>query len=319
MEFQMAAVNFFVPTNMATSQTFAGTLTGATSSQITITDGFNTGIYQGQFTYSSTGQVSGTLLGYEQFAGSLLTEQVTGLHVDMSVAAGLINSNQVQALFQLALQGNDVIIGSSGNDVLFGYGGNDVIAPGGGNNTVDAGAGFDTVVIHAPIETSTIAVTGNLVQVAGSEGNDTITNAERIQFSNGVLALDTQGSAGNAYRLYQAAFNRTPDTAGLSFWTHQLDLGLNIQTVAQDFVNSSEFKTVYGANPTNAQIVNLFYGNVLGRAGETAGINFWVGQLNAGTSVGAVLEGFAVSSENHGIVDPKIAQGILLDHTAFLV
>ena len=76
---------------------------------------------------------------------------------------------------------------------------------------------------------------------------------------------------------------------------------------------------MYGANPTNVHIVDLMYSNVLGRAGEPAGINFWVGQLNGGLSVAALLNGFAVSSENHGIVDPVIAQGIVLDHTLFLV
>ena len=94
---------------------------------------------------------------------------------------------------------------------------------------------------------------------------------------------------------------------------------MDIQAVAQGFVNAAEFKSVYGTNPTNTHIVDLVYSNVLGRAGEPAGINFWVGQLNGGLSVGALLQGFAVSSENHGIVDPKIALGIVLDHTAFLV
>lgn len=41
--------------------------------------------------------------------------------------------------------------------------------------------------------------------------------------------------------------------------------------------------------------------------------------MNAGTSVAAVLEGVAVSSEDHALVDPKIAQDIVLDTTAFLV
>jgi hypothetical protein len=320
----MATVNFFVPTDMSNPNVTGYSLTGATSTQITLSNGFDTEIFGGNFTYGGT-QVFGTVTSIEDLAGSTgglgstLVAQITGLNIDANAASNLIANNQYPALFQLGLGGDDVITGSNGNDTLFGYGGNDIIVPLGGSNVVDGGVGFNQVIIHAPIETSTINVSGNLVVVNSSEGNDTITNAQRVQFSDGALALDVQGNAGNAYRLYQAAFDRTPDTAGLSFWTHQLDLGLDIQTIAQDFVNSSEFKTVYGTNPTNAHIVDLFYQNVLGRAGEPAGINFWVGQLNAGTSVGAVLEGFAVSSENLGIVDPKIAQGIVLDSSAFLV
>jgi len=50
---------------------------------------------------------------------------------------------------------------------------------------------------------------------------DTLVSIERIQFTDGTLALDESGNAGQAYRLYQAAFGRTPDTPGLS---HNLNL-----------------------------------------------------------------------------------------------
>lgn len=159
----------------------------------------------------------------------------------------------------------------------------------------------------------------SLTVTGPNTGTDHLTNVERLQFPDGVVAFDIQGNAGNAYRLYQAAFDRTPDQPGLSFWTHQLDLGVDIQVVAAGFVNSSEFRSVYGTNPTNAHIVDLMYQNVLGRAGEPAGINFWVGQLDHGLAVGALLQGFATSSENHGIVDPTLVQGILLDRSAFLL
>jgi len=189
-----------------------------------------------------------------------------------------------------------------------------------GNNFA-GGNGVDTVVYFGRHASFNVAInTDTSLSVTGpNTGVDHLSNIERLQFSDSIVAFDIQGNAGSAYRLYQAAFNRTPDTAGLSFWTHQLDLGLDIQIVAAGFVNAAEFKTVYGVNPTHAHIVDLMYQNVLGRAGESAGINFWVGQLDAGLSTGALLEGFAISSENHGIVDPKIAQGIVLDHTAFLV
>ena len=157
-----------------------------------------------------------------------------------------------------------------------------------------------------------------MVSVTGEEGFDTLTNVERLQFNDGVVAFDVQGNAGTAYRLYQAAFNRTPDTGGLSFWTHGLDVGIDILAISQGFVNSAEFKQVYGANPTNAHIIDLFYQNVLGRAGEPGGVAYWLNALNIGVPVSEVLQGFAVSAENHAIVDPKLAQGILLDHSAFL-
>jgi len=320
----MANVTFFKATDMSNLSFSGFSLTGATATQITLSDNVHIATIEGNFTYGGT-QVFGTITNIEEYTsqtnglGPILDVQISGLNIDANTAGNLILNNQVQALLQLGLGGNNLITGSNGNDTLVGFTGNDVFIPNGGSDIVKGGSGFEQVVIHAPIGSSTVNVASNFAVVNSAEGQDTLFDVDRIQFSDGVVALDIQGNAGNAYRLYQAAFARTPDKPGLSFWTHQLDLGVNIQIVAQDFVNSSEFQSVYGANPTNAHIVDLFYLNVLGRLPDAAGSAFWVNQLNAGTAVGAVLQGFAVSSENHGLVDAKLAQGIVLDSSAFLV
>ena len=321
----MANITFFVPTDMS-NLTFSGySLTGATNTQITLTNGINTDTIDGNFTYGGE-QVFGTITGIEEFTGSTnglgptLDAQISGLNIDANAAENLILNNQGQALFQLGLGSgtNNVITGSTGNDTFVGYGGNDVFVLTGSFNVVEGGSGFEQAVINAPIEGATVGVSGNTVVVNSGAGQDTLINVERVQFNDGVLAFDIQGNAGNAYRLYQAAFDRTPDIAGLSFWTHALDTGVNIQTVAQDFVNSSEFHTVFGANPTNQQLAFAMYQNVLGRAPDPAGLAFWVAALNNGTPVAAVLEGFAVSSENHALVDPTLVGGIHLNSSADL-
>jgi hypothetical protein len=133
------------------------------------------------------------------------------------------------------------------------------------------------------------------------------------------VAFDTEGSAGQAYRLYQAAFARTPDTGGVSYWTNQIDKGTNLTDVAAGFVSSQEFRTVYGQAPSNADIVAKFYQNVLNRAGETGGISFWVGELNNGArSVAGVLAGFSESGENKQLVGVRFANGIDLDAASFI-
>jgi hypothetical protein len=215
---------------------------------------------------------------------------------------------------------SDVLNGTPNNDILVGSS-NPVVFDGkGGNDVITGHSGSDTVLIHANYSDSYVTTVGqSTVTVTSTDGFDTLNNIARIQFNDGVVAFDTQGNAGNAYRLYQAAFARTPDTGGLSFWTKGLDEGVDIQSVSQGFVNSAEFKSVYGVNPSNEHLIDLFYQNVLGRAGEADGINFWVGNLNRGVPLSEVLQGFAGSPENHGHVDPIIAQGILLDRSAFLV
>lgn len=135
-------------------------------------------------------------------------------------------------------------------------------------------------------------------------GGTWFTNVERVIFgapgqagASGV-ALDFDGHAGQAYRLYQAAFDRTPDDFGIGFWISRLDKGVNLTDIANAFVGSAEFKTLYGANPTNAEIVDKFYHNVLHRAPDPQS-QFWVDVLDRkAATVADVLIGFSESAEN---------------------
>ena len=174
--------------------------------------------------------------------------------------------------------------------------------------------GIQTAIIHDAYANATIQVTPAGIVIATTSGFDGITNAERLQFSDTVVAFDVGGTAGFAYRLYQAAFDRTPDEAGLSCNTHLLDAGLTNTQMSAAFVASAEFQNMYGANSSNAQFVSALYANVLDRAPDPAGYAGWMGYLDSGQlSRADVLIGFSESPENHSVVDPKIVTGIVLD------
>ena len=125
--------------------------------------------------------------------------------------------------------------------------------------------------------------------------------------------VDAGENAGSAYRVYQAAFARTPDNGGLKYWIGQVDAGTSLIDVAKGFIASAEFQSIYGANPSNADFVSKLYQNVLGREGEAGGLAFWVGELDSGARDKAtVLAGFSESSENIAGVAATIADGIVL-------
>ncbi len=71
------------------------------------------------------------------------------------------------------------------------------------------------------------------------DGTDTLTNIERVDFASSILALDISNGAGDAYRLYQAAFDRTPDIGGLTFWVEQDDHGMDLISMAARFIDST--------------------------------------------------------------------------------
>jgi hypothetical protein len=151
---------------------------------------------------------------------------------------------------------------------------------------------------------------------ASSIGNDSITGFKRIEFNDGVLALDIDAgdTAGQAYRLYQAAFARTPDMTGVSYHMNDMEAnGLALENIANNFIASPEFITKYGESPSDDVFINLLYQNVLSRTPADSEVSWYQNQFDTGSmSRAAALIGFAESPENVALVSPQIDDGIWL-------
>jgi hypothetical protein len=116
--------------------------------------------------------------------------------------------------------------------------------------------------------------------------------------------------AAEVARLYDAVLGRLPDLSGLTNWTHSLEGGASLQTVANGFVGSTEFQTTYGSLD-NTDFVTLLYQNVLHRAPDPTGLGNWVGVLNSGQDTRAqVVIGFSESAEHIANTAPHIDGGI---------
>ncbi|QJD98733.1 DUF4214 domain-containing protein [Massilia forsythiae] len=191
-----------------------------------------------------------------------------------------------------------------------GSGGDDALAAPSGNSRVDGGAGLDKVAFGGADAGYVIAANGADFVVNDAYGNHaTLVNVERVQFADQMVALDLGGAGGQAYRLYQAAFDRTPDKVGLGYWIAALDHGHTLTEVADSFIGSAEFGALYGAAPDDAQFVQALYQNVLHRAPEEAGYAFWMQSLHS-VSRAVVLADFSESAENQAQVIGSIQNGI---------
>jgi arabinogalactan endo-1,4-beta-galactosidase len=155
---------------------------------------------------------------------------------------------------------------------------------------------------------SSLTVTDNV----GTGGTVTLPgDTKRIEFYDGVLVFDTDSGAAQTYRIYQAAFGRPADSAGLGYWIDNMERGASVASIAAGFVSSAEFKAIYGASPTNRDIATRFYQNVLGRAPDAAGLDYWTKVLDTGAAdVPSVLAGFADSPENKTLLAPKFQDGV---------
>jgi len=82
-------------------------------------------------------------------------------------------------------------------------------------------------------------------------------------------------------QIYVATFNRAPDAAGLDYWVN--DSGFtNIEDVASSFFDSTEASLLYASATSSAQKVQVAYQNLFNRSADTAGLNYWVGELDSG-------------------------------------
>ena len=210
--------------------------------------------------------------------------------------------------------GNDSISGTATANALHGGAGNDRLEGLGGDDQLDGGAGIDTALFSGLRSAYTVKREGAGFTVRdqfGSGGLDTLVNVERIAFSNGMLALDIDGHAGQAYRMYKAVFGRDPDAAGLGYWIAAMDKGMSADDVAKLFMASPEFAVQYGANPDSTRLITTLYKNVLHREPDAGGFSWWQGMLDKrAISASDALTGFSDSAENRAQVIGEIGNGI---------
>ncbi|HJV80714.1 DUF4214 domain-containing protein [Noviherbaspirillum sp.] len=276
--------------------------------------GSDTAIYNGvraNFTVArtTTGFTAVDRVGGEGSDSLLNVETIQFTNTSLS-----LNSDPSIGLSYAGTASNDIIDGTGGDDILYGNDGNDRINSYGGNDIVDGGLGIDKVILPGLSSNYTVSRTAKglaVVDNAGSQVNDTLTSVERLIFSDAAYAFDTDGNAGMVYRLYQAAFDRTPDLTGLGFWINSLDVGYSLMNAASGFYNSDEFKTLYGVSPSNSQILTHYYENVLHRAPDAEGFAWWLNVLDSGlASPIRVLVDFSESVENKAQVIGVIQNGI---------
>ena len=198
--------------------------------------------------------------------------------------------------------GSSLIKTQAGNDTISDLNAAD------GATLIDGGLGLD--IVKYETHSSTIILRRDLdydweLKFPNQSRSDKLENIERISFADVSIGLDTDGNGGTAYRLCQAAYDRTPDPEGLGFWIHYLDGGFDLVEAANNFLKSNEFVAIYGTDPTSEQYVYLLYKHVHHREPDASGLQFWIdamynkdGAFGKQWSKGEILLKFSESNEN---------------------
>lgn len=189
--------------------------------------------------------------------------------------------------------------GSDGNDGFAGRGGNDVLNGDGGIDVAEyAGARSNFTLARS-------AEGWQITDARGTEGTDTLTGIERLQFKDSSLALDLQGHAGTVARLIGAAFGpqmlARADLVGIGL--SMLDGGMSVLQLSALALSTEIFAQLAGT-PSNADFVRTVYRNVTGTEPGEQALREYVVQLDSGaTTQVALLAWAADTAENAQHID----------------
>nr|GFD11920.1 hypothetical protein [Tanacetum cinerariifolium] len=131
---------------------------------------------------------------------------------------------------------------------------------------------------------------------ANASGNSvTIQGGEFVTFTdNHTLAIVETDAEASALRLFDGLLGRDADNAGAEYFSNAAATGTSLNTIAEGFLASTEFK-----NSVNLDFVQDLYTGLLGR---TDGVDadsqaYWLDQLANGKTQAQVAAEVAVSTE----------------------
>lgn len=249
-----------------------------------------------------TGSVSSSTLGFRLALS--LDSNIDKVIASISYTLGdyLENLDLASGSGNLTCGGNalaNVLTGNEGNNSLNGEAGNDSLAGGAGDDSLDGGVGIDRATYTGNRAGFTVAPSGinfMVTDLTGAQGVDTVTNVERLVFSDTRIAVDiADGNAGTTAKILGAVFGResVSNEAYVGIGLSYLDGGMSYQDLMLLALNAR-----LGAGFSNADEVNLLYQNLVGSLPSAADLSYWTGVITSGQYTQTSL---AVMAADHSL------------------
>ena len=111
-------------------------------------------------------------------------------------------------------------------------------------------------------------------------------------------------------QVYVSTFNRAPDAEGLDYW---YESGLAIEQISASFFDQEETKEMYPTTMNNQTFVTAIYNNVFNHDPDTAGLEYWAGELDDGSISRAnmiLAIGNGATGTDEDILDNKTEVGL---------
>jgi len=205
--------------------------------------------------------------------------------------------------------GPDNLAGGEGDDTVVGFAGRDTLHGNGGNDELQGGSDIDTAVYSGALMDYSLVREGNTVDVTGpvADGNDQLTDVERLQFSDLSVAFDLDGNAGQVAKLLGVMLGKDDwyireyvgigldfiDNAGVTF-EQLMDIALDA------------IMAINGTARTNESVFSLLYENVLGVAPSAGEVSVYAALIEDGTytqaSMAVAAAEYSLNLDNIGLV-----------------
>lgn len=211
----------------------------------------------------------------------------------------IIINNEVH--HYLSLSSNTIIQNAIGSQA------NDTITLNNQNNTIDGRSGYDIISITNQGVTRIDQLPNKLIISNPISGFDVLTNTEALYindlhvntdiYSRNTISYENHDDAVQISRLYLSVLDRLSDVDGLNYWLNEYENSHDLNAIANSFVTSNEFTTLYGQTQSDAEYINLLYHNILYRDADASGLSYWEENMQAGLSKADVLVSFSNSQE----------------------
>ncbi|MBP6317063.1 MAG: cadherin-like domain-containing protein [Rubrivivax sp.] len=207
-----------------------------------------------------------------------------------TVSDGMGGSNTYSARMAVAsvsqtingTEGADTLGGRAGSDGYRGLGGSDRITGGAGSDAFDGGAGVDIAEYSGARGAFRLSRTDygwDVDDTTGTEGNDKLSNVERLKFADTGIALDLSGNAGTVAKILGAVFGPAEvyNEVYAGIGLYYIDGGMTYESLMQLAIDAR-----LGAGAGHAAVVDLLYTNVVGVPPGETDRAYFVGLLDSG-------------------------------------
>lgn len=235
------------------------------------------GVLEAEATYANSTNDLAFFSVFEDNSGTDTDLEIDFITDAKSAAGTFTNIEQFVA-------GAAQLIGSSADDQFNGDDGVNIFEGLQGNDIFDGKGGSDTAIFSNPIASYTITRSSDrfeVISTTNDDGQDTLINVERLQFSDIGIAYDLNTSAGQVAKVLGAAFGRehvrNPEFVGVGL--DLLDDGMTYEELAELAIK------IAGGN-TPEKIVTLLWTNLAGSPPTAGQAQPFIDVLNNGMTTG---------------------------------